>query len=389
MNGERVTTRAERLAGQASDEQATGGRPPGISRDRHRPSPKPAPRGVVSEWVLERFAAPDRPAGPPPPVDDDPLGGEDTHLALAALYELSYRGVQGVDESLEWDPALLGVRATLEQRFTDALREQVGPLPQVDDVPAFLQDLTHGGDAPSLSRTIEEEPDLRRFQEQAIHRSFWQLKEADPHSWAIPRLAGRPKAALIEIQSDEYGNGVEHDIHAELYALTMERLGLSSAYNEYIDAWPGVTLATVNLVSMFGLHRRWLGALTGHLAVFEMTSTSTMACHATALRALDFDPWTCLFYDTHVVADAHHQTVAARELVGGLIEQEPHRAADVVFGALAIEAVEAAVTDHVLAAWRDGRSSLRVPVRMPDPAPGQLLDPAPADDPRLGGRRQG
>src|SRR3712207_8445227 len=38
-------------------------------------------------------------------------------------------------------------------------------------------------------------------------RSIYTLKEADPHSWAIPRLTGRAKAALVEIQSDEYGEG--------------------------------------------------------------------------------------------------------------------------------------------------------------------------------------
>jgi hypothetical protein len=121
----------------------------------------------------------------------------------------------------------------------------------------------------------------------------------------------------------------------------MERLGLSSRPNDYLDLLPGITLATVNLVSMFGLHRRWLGAVVGHLAVFEMSSVTTMARYAAALRRLDFDPWTILFYDTHVVADAHHQTVAATDLAGGLVEQDPRRAADVVFGALALAKLEA------------------------------------------------
>jgi hypothetical protein len=356
---------------------------PALAGRRHRPSPLPTPRGPVSEWLVETLqrGGPARQAAPT--ATDDPIDGEDTHIALAALYELAYRGLEGVDEEREWDLDLLALRLALEGRFTDALRQAIGPLPDVDDVPAFLQDFTTPGTGPSVSRHCAASPDLRQFQEQSVHRAFWQLKEADPHSWAIPRLAGRPKAALVEIQADEYGDGVERDIHAELYALTMERLGLSSAYNEYLEAWPGCTLATVNLVSMFGMRRRWLGALTGHLAVFEMTSTTTMGSFATALRALGFDTWTCLFYDTHVVADAHHQTVAAHELVGGLLEQQPQRAPDVVFGALAIEQVEGRLTEHLLGAWERGESSLRVPVDLPDPAPGQLVTPIPADDPRI------
>jgi hypothetical protein len=352
---------------------------------RHQPSPLPAPRGPVSDRLLSVLR---RSPGTPvtvPACTDDPLTGEDTHLALATLYELHYRGIAGVDERWEWDPGLLAARAELEAHFEAGLREAVGALPQVDDATAFLQALTADGDGPSLSSFLEDRATLAQFQEQAIHRSAWQLKEADPHSWAIPRLAGRPKAALIEIQADEYGEGVERDIHAELYALTMERLGLSASYHAYIDVLPGITLATVNLVSMFGLHRRWLGALVGHLAVFEMTSTTTMARYAAALRRMDFDPWTCLFYDTHVVADAHHQTVAAVELVGGLLEQAPERTEDVVFGALALGRLEGVLTDHILTRWERGETSLLAPVDLPDPAPGQLLDPAPADDPRLDG----
>lgn len=42
-----------------------------------------------------------------------------------------------------------------------------------------------------------------------MHRSAYQLKEADPHSFALPRVpAGRAKAAFVEIQADEYGGGV-------------------------------------------------------------------------------------------------------------------------------------------------------------------------------------
>ena len=46
---------------------------------------------------------------------------------------------------------------------------------------------------------------MREF---AVHRSAYQLKEADPHTWVIPRLRGRGEGRLVEIQPDEYG-GVE------------------------------------------------------------------------------------------------------------------------------------------------------------------------------------
>jgi hypothetical protein len=357
---------------------------PALTSGGHLPCPRPEPRGPVSAFVLEHLVEPPHELPVFPLPEDDPLEGEDTHLALYLLYELHYRGVDGVDEAWEWHPDLLRLRGELERRFTDALVAAVGEVPEIDDITAFLQQLTAPSDGRSIGAWVEERGELDHLREQAVHRSAWQLKEADPHSWAIPRLAGRPKAALVEIQADEYGDGVEGDIHAELYALTMARLGLSPQPNRYLDLLPGLTLATVNLVSMFGLHRRWLGACLGHLAVFEMSSVVTMARYATALRRLDFDPWTVLFYDTHVVADAHHQSVAATDLAAGLVEQEPRRARDVAFGALALGELEGRLTDRVLDAWEAGRTSLLAPLPVDGPAPGQQAEVVPAADPRPG-----
>ena len=46
-------------------------------------------------------------------------------------------------------------------------------------------------------------------------------------------------------------------MHATLFADTMREIGLDDRYGTYLNAIPGVTLSTVNLVSLLGLHRRW------------------------------------------------------------------------------------------------------------------------------------
>ena len=78
---------------------------------------------------------------------------------------------------------------------------------------------------------------------------------------------------MVEIQADEYGGGRAERMHAALFARAMDALGLDSRYGAYVDHLPAVTLATVNLMSLFGLHRRLRGAIVGHLALFEMTSS--------------------------------------------------------------------------------------------------------------------
>jgi hypothetical protein len=283
-------------------------------------------------------------------------------LALYCLYELHYRGFAEVDDAWEWQPGLLALRAQLEAVFETQLRDGVGPVVISDDIETDLRALLSASDGRSLSEYMLAEGTKEQLLEFHVHRSAYQLKEADAHSWALPRLGGAAKAALVEIQADEYGQGVEKDIHSELFALTLSELGLDDRYGAYIDVIPAVTLATMNLASLFGLHRRWRGAIIGHLAVFEMTSVEPMGRYAVALRRHGYGPWAQLFYETHVVADAHHQTLAARNLAGGLVRDEPEQASQIMFGAAALSFLERRFTAHLLSAWEAGRSSLLAPL---------------------------
>src|SRR5581483_10773258 len=109
----------------------------------------------------------------------------DLQLALYVCYELHYRGFAGVDERWEWDPALLAARAALEAVFEAALRRAVRPAAVPPEaVEAELRRMIAEDDGPPLARTLEREAGLAEFREFLIHRSAYQLKEADPHSWA-------------------------------------------------------------------------------------------------------------------------------------------------------------------------------------------------------------
>ena len=321
----------------------------------------PAPRGVLSKFVIDHLRRPPQrsldPSWPPAEGADE----EDLQLALYCLYELHYRGFEGVSDEWEWHAGFLTFRSILEAEFLDRVISIVGPPHPVHDVEGDLNALVHGGDGPSLSKYMAERGTLREFREFAIHRSAYQLKEADPHSWVIPRLHGEPKAALIEIQADEYGGGRFDAMHATLFGVTMRCLGLDSSYGCYLDEIPAVTLATVNLISLFGLHRRWRGALVGHLAVFEMSSVVPNSRYSLALHRLGVDPRAASFYDVHVKADAVHEVIACQRLAGGFAALEPERAGDVLFGARSITALEQAFTLHLLDSWSDRRTSLHRP----------------------------
>jgi hypothetical protein len=327
----------------------------------------PEPRGERSALLLEHLDDELHALPTAPPVNGvDPLTDDDLHLALYLCYELHYRGLPGVDERWEWEPSLLALRREWEAVFESGLLAAIGP-PVAGDVAWPEMDLAlraviDADDGPSLSRHLERDGTLDQMLEFVVHRSAYQLKEADPHSWAIPRLSGPPKAALVEVQADEYGGGRPERVHAELFAVAMQELGLDRTYGAYLDHLPGVTLATVNLMSLLGLHRRWHGAIVGHLAAFEMTSSLPNRRYANALRRLGFDGRATDFFDEHVEADAVHENVAAVDLAGGLARLDPTRAGDILWGARALVDVEARWARHLLEAWEDGRSSLLRPL---------------------------
>lgn len=288
--------------------------------------------------------------------------GEDLQLALYLLYEPHYRGFEGVDDAREWDPDLLRLRRTLEDRFLHALHAELsdGPRSVEDALAPLLVEPVDLSD--SLSHHLETEGELWQLREYAALRSLYHLKEADPHVWVIPRLTGRAKAAMVAIEYDEFGAGHADRIHARLFADLMTDLDLDPAYGRYVEQAPASLLATVNLMSLFGLHRALRGALVGHFACVEVTSSPGSRRLANAMRRCGAGPAAEHFYAEHVEADAVHEQVVRHEVIGGLLADEPGLEPDVAFGCAATVLLEDRLATHIRTAWTRGASALRTPL---------------------------
>jgi len=322
----------------------------------------PVPRGPLSQTVIDRLGAPPGRLEAAGGTSVDPLFSDDFQLALFVSFEVHYGGFDGVEEGWEWNPSLIAFRNELVEAFETALEDKIQRVPvAAGSVETELKEIAAQGQGPSLSSYLQREATLEEFREFVVHRSIYHLREADPHTWVIPRLHGGPKAALIEIQADEYGGGSEARMHSSLFAGLMRTLELDPAYGVYLDRVPGTTLATVNLMSVFALQRRRRGAAMGHLALLEMDSSIPNRRYGDGLRRLGFGADATRFYDEHVEADSVHEAIAAHDLAGALAEQQPQLASDIVFGAESLAFVEDYFAKALLGAWGRGRSSLLPP----------------------------
>jgi hypothetical protein len=308
----------------------------------------PKPRGPLSVAVLAALR--DLPAAPVPRIEVPAESADDAALTLWVLHELSYGGFDGVDDGAESEPELVRVRGRLERRLEGELRARWPGVPDVELASGFF-DWVAAHDSPSIAQHVQTRANRDQVLDLMRVRSVYHLKEADPTSWVIPRLPVAAKAALVELQYDEYGAGDPARLHAHLFALGMSASGLRPEYGAYVDEAPLEVLEQNNAVSMFGLQRRLRGAAVGHLAAFEATSSMPSRRMAQGLERLGFPDELVRYYTEHVVADAVHEQVALRDVCVALVGEEPLLEPDVWFGAWACLDLEDRTARRMLEAW--------------------------------------
>ena len=177
-----------------------------------------------------------------------------------------------------------------------------------------------------------------------VHRSAYQLKEADPHSWALPRLqrraeggAGRDPGRRVRRRPRPSGST------PQLFADAMRGARARPAYGAYLDRDPRrhardgqPDVAVRPAPALARRDRRPPRAVRDDLVVAQppLRQRAAPAGLRRATRPR--------FFDEHVEADAVHEAIAAVDLAGGLAARS-RAAADILWGARALAALEGAL----------------------------------------------
>lgn len=304
----------------------------------------------------------------------DAATDEDLQLALFCVYELRYRGLAGVAEDWEWHPDLVRVQQEWEQILLAGLEAEVGAPHSLAErnaeaTVARVLAVARREVEPSLAAYVMREGTADQLRELLVHRSVTDLRAGDGYAWLLPRLSGAPKAALVALQHDTWGTGRLALMRSELFRTLLRSWDLDPRYGHYVDQVPGVTLLATNLVTLLGSHRRWRAALAGHLAASDVAAWLPTARLAHGHRRLGGAEAGSRYFDEQLSSEDQRERLAAHDLVGGVVAQQPESSGDVVFGALCARYAEEALAAHVLPRWQRGLSSLRTPLPAPEHAP--------------------
>ncbi len=315
----------------------------------------PDARGPLSRHVIAMLADDGEARPTPAHGPGDVVGDPDAQLALWIIYELHYRGFDGVPADREWDAGLLSLRRAIEGRFEVELRAATNDVVRAvaveGDISQQLLDLVAADDSPSAAAFLQRRASREQVLDYLRERSVQQLKESDPQSFVLPRLDGAAKAALAELQYDEYGGGRPQRLHATMYGDALEAAGLDRSYGAYIDEVSGLSLTGCNVMTLFGLNRRLRGASMGHLAAFEASSSVPSRKIAAGVERVGLPDAVAAYFHEHVEADAVHEHVACKDICGALVAEDPALREDVLFGAASSLYVDALSGGDLLNRW--------------------------------------
>ncbi|NKV12092.1 iron-containing redox enzyme family protein [Rhodococcus hoagii] len=274
------------------------------------------------------------------------------------LYELHLQGIDGVDDRWEWEsasrrgPAAAG--ATVRRRYPRAPGDRVAAARGRfgDDVVAALWEMNAPTREPGLSdfmartRCSSSSANCSSPVAETSCVRLTSTPSASPH--------GRgPKAALLEIQIDEYGQGRLDRMHSRLFATTMRELGRSDAYAHYLDAVSPRDVGDVECAVLFRGAPPHLGALVGHLCAIETTSALPSKKYSAGLHAR-YGSAATLFFDEHVrriPSTSRSRSATPRGRSG---ERSAELLDDVLLGAAACLALDDLLGEHVTDCWSRG-----------------------------------
>ncbi|GAB3993128.1 iron-containing redox enzyme family protein [Nocardioides marmoraquaticus] len=313
----------------------------------------PEARGALTSRLREVLRTDPDATAPPP--HEGAHEAPDADLALWVLHELHYRGFDDVDDAWEWHPALAPLRHRLESGLEARLRAR-WPGPAAYEhlgVADALQAMIDDHDGPSMARHVQRHASRAQVESLLRQRSLYHLKEADPTSWAVARLEAGPKAALLQVQYDEYGAGDPERLHHAMFARGLADSGIDATYGAHVDEARPEVLEQNDALSLFGLRRSLRGAALGHLAVFEATSSLPSRQMAQGLRRLGFAESMAAYYDEHVEADAVHEQLVLHDVCERLVAEEPALRDDVLLGGWSCLDLETRTAGALLADWSD------------------------------------
>ncbi len=144
------------------------------------------------------------------------------------------------------------------------------------------------------------------------------------------RLPPGPKLEMARNYWDEMGRGRLDGMHGPMLERAVAELEVQPDPDETV--WESLALA--NLMLALAASRRYVYQAIGALGVVELTAPGRVSQVNEGLRRLGISPTGRRYFQLHAGLDVRHSEAWNREVLGPLVERDPHCAAALAEGAL-------------------------------------------------------
>ncbi len=144
------------------------------------------------------------------------------------------------------------------------------------------------------------------------------------------RLPPGPKLEMARNYWDEMGRGRLDDMHGPMLDRAVTELQVAPDLDETV--WESLALA--NLMLALASSRRYAYQAIGALGVVELTAPGRATLVNAGLARLHVSPMGRRYFKLHAGLDVRHSEAWNREVLGPLVERDPHCAVAIAEGAL-------------------------------------------------------
>lgn len=259
--------------------------------------------------------------------------------ALFLIYQINLAHPLSIPAGKQYDPILLSLKQSIEQRWLPYEFEDLKQLPDLskpDNFGHFLEKLwkSHPASHHELFDFLQEDASKEQLfmflkSDSALNLIFFDLV-------AYTLIGAQPetRGTISENLWDEIGHGDNVLTHVNLYKDVLERQKIELPDNHYIDLYEVDALSGHNAFMIGATNRRHYYKLLGVMAMTEVLDPPQYEKLVKGCKRLNLIDRDVLYYTEHITIDIKHGDDWLQKVINVIVERYPNARKEFYLGSI-------------------------------------------------------